>query len=178
MDPQKLSNHVIEAAETQEGTWTVKFLNEISDTCRQFSQKQVDSFVHLLMTDTKWDTMDNSAKLKIAQVLVSLRSFFFPTINISITKEKAAITHCASSVKSGKIADATRKVLNSLLTPAVGTMHSRPMPTTTRQRIHSMSVQPKERSIPITPPPEPEEHPQVTENNSINGFPKLFSNGL
>ena len=178
MDPKQLSNHIIESAETTEGTWTVQFLNEVADSCRNFSQKQIDSFVHLLLTDSKWEAMENPAKLKIAQLLVSLRSFFFPSINMSIIKEKAAISHCANSVKNGKIADATRKMLNGLLTPVAGAMHMKAIPPP-RQRIHSMSVQPKERSIPITPPPNQEEELQQGQEFGkipvIDSLPKMFS---
>ena len=173
MDPKQLTNYIIDSAEATEGTWTVQFLNEIAGYCRRLSAKQVDIFVHLLMNDEKWYSMENSSKLKIGQLLVSLRSFFYPSIGNSITKEKTAISRCVTGVQDGKIADATKKVLNSLLTPASGQVQ-RPLPRMPGQRIHSMSVQPKERSIPITPPPaesnQPGENKPAQRENTIKMF--------
>ena len=98
--------------------------------------------------------MENTSKFKIAQLMSSLRGFFFPPINMSLITEKEAILQAIQTIKDGKLAEPAKNSLSALISPIPG-LAAKVLPA--HGRIHSLSVQPRGKMfMSVSPPPSPE----------------------
>ncbi|EAX91636.1 hypothetical protein TVAG_001880 [Trichomonas vaginalis G3] len=116
MNKDNLVEQIFYTSKNMCGTWPVATLTEIALLCKQMSLKQRDLFVQQLFTGTQWQELENQSKLKIAQLLVSLKSFFYPDIYSSIQTQQDLIREAANTIENGKLSDSTKKVILSLIT--------------------------------------------------------------
>lgn len=115
MNKDNLIDEIFNSAKNTCGTWPVNTLTQIALLCKQMNIKQRDYFVQQLFSSKQWQELENHSKLKIAQLLVSLKSFFYPDIYISIQSQQELIKEAAKTIEDGKLADSTKKVILSLI---------------------------------------------------------------
>ena len=133
---------VIEEARTQIGTWSCASIRSIESELRKMHQNKIDYFVHQLLLFASKPETDNNLKLKIAQLLSSLRSFFLPGVQTSLKQSEELISQIISNIGDGRLSDATKRMFSNLTKDVhiISTVPKRSV------RIKSNSVQPGSRS--------------------------------
>ena len=141
--PNPLVERVIEEAKTQIGTWSCASIRSIESELSKLHQKKIDQFVHELLEIAASPDTDNNLKLKIAQLLSSLRSFFMPGVQVTLKGSEELVTKVIQNIGEGRLSEATKRMYSNL-TKDVHIISAIPKRST--GRIKSSSVQPGSRS--------------------------------
>lgn len=113
--PEDVIMTIMEEAKNTQGTWSFSFLQKLQEELKYFDQKRLDRFVGLLLTEAEQECNENAMKLKIAQLLSTLKSFFLPGIVFSINTHNKRIVHIADSIPNGKLSDSTKRMFLNLI---------------------------------------------------------------
>ncbi|EAY15924.1 hypothetical protein TVAG_165520 [Trichomonas vaginalis G3] len=113
--PEDLVKMIIDEAANNIGTWSFSFIKKLQEDLKFFDQKKLDKFVYLILLEAEDEHNDNNMKLKIAQLLSSLRSFFLPGIVFSINSQNQRIKQIANNIPQGKLCDCTKRMFLNLI---------------------------------------------------------------
>ena len=141
METSLISQKVIDDSKSLNGTWSPDYLASVSDQLKNLKTNSIDNFVEDILNYSAEEKTTNEAKLKIAQLLMSLKSFFLPKISLSLANEYDLLENVLESVHEGKLKDATIKSYTNIMS----TIKSKPIKVSTKHK-KSNSVQPTSES--------------------------------
>lgn len=130
---------IMKETEDMIGTWSTSFCKDLEEKLKPMTQKHRDFFVKELLEKAKENRYDNSAKLKVAQLLSCLKSLFLPQITSSIETHERIIQEIINSINSeDSLAIPTKNKFSSLIQCQ---MHPS-KPKYSEQNIHRISATP------------------------------------
>ena len=139
-----VASKVIEASKALVGTWSPDYLAEISNDLKNLKTSSIDNFVQELLEYAAEEKTTNDARLKIAQLLMSLRSFFLPKISSSLGNKYELLETVLDAIHEGKLKVATAQLYTNIMSIS---KCSRPVKLSSKQpHKKSNSVQPTSES--------------------------------
>ena len=142
MNEEKFSTKVINEAKSLVGTWSCQSITEISERLQKFNSVSVNSFIREVLIFVIDQETTNDVRFKIAQLLISLKSFFLPKVAHAISHNSELMNRALASIQEGKLKEATTSLYTNLISSVKVV---RPVKATTH--IKSMSVQPSKTIV-------------------------------
>ena len=137
---------IMKETEDMIGTWSTSFCKDLEEKLKPLTQKHRDFFVKELLERAKRDTCNNSAKLKVAQLLSCMKSLFLPQIISSIENEEQTLQEIINSINpEDKLAIPTKKMFATLIQCQIHTSK----PKYSEQNMHRISATPTPSFSPL-----------------------------